>query len=124
MITETKICLNCNRNIQGRTDKKFCNDFCRNTHHNRLNTPGSNYTRNINHRLLKNRRILESLLLPGRKIAKTSKQVLQHKGFSFHYFTHDHTNKKGNRFYFCYEYGYRLLEKEELIIMKRFEYGF
>ena len=118
MIAETKVCICCSRPIHGRADKKFCNDYCRNAHHNRLNCDGNNYTRNINHSLRRNRRVLESLLLPTRQIIKTSKQFLQNKGFSFHYFTHSYTNKKGNRFHGCYEFGYRVVSKEEVVVVR------
>ena len=118
MIAETKTCVCCSKTIHGRSDKKFCNDYCRNAHHNRLNCEGNNYIRNINYNLRRNRRILENLLLPARQLTKTSRQVLQNKGFSFHYFTHSCTNRKGKRFHFCYEYGYRLVEKEQVMVVK------
>ena len=122
MIAETKVCLNCRGSLHGRSDKKFCNDYCRNTHHNLANSDSNNYIRNINYCLRKNRRILESLLLPSRQIVKTSRQALHNKGFSFHYRTHTYTNKKGNQFLFCYDYGYRILEKEQVLIVRGREY--
>ena len=118
MIAETKICLNCKERIHGRADKKFCNDYCRNTHHNLANSDSNNYIRNINYCLRKNRRILESLLLPASQIAKTSRQTLQNKGFSFNHFTHVHTNKKRAKYLFCYDYGYRIFKKEQIIIVR------
>ncbi len=118
MIAEPKVCMSCNRNINGRADKKFCNDYCRNAHHNNLNSVGNNYIRNINHRLRKNRRILESMLLPARQIIKTSRQTLYNKGFGFRYFTHSCTNKNGNRFHFCYEYGYRVVGQQVVVKKK------
>lgn len=117
MITATKICLSCNRDLHGRTDKKFCNDHCRNNHNNHLNSDGNNYIRNINHCLRRNRRILESILAT-RLIAKTALPKLQSKGFVFKYFTHMYTNKKGNLYYFCYEYGIRI-EGEFVVIRRR-----
>ncbi|MES2370980.1 MAG: hypothetical protein V4557_00270 [Bacteroidota bacterium] len=119
MIAETKVCLSCNHQIHGRADKKFCNHYCRNAHHNLLNSQGNNYIRNINHSLGRNRRILEGLLLPTKLITKTSKQLLLNKGFSFHYYTHCLTNKKGNRFHFCYEYGYRIVGRDEVVVVRR-----
>jgi len=119
MIAETKICLSCNRGLHGRTDKKFCNDYCRNTHHNLLNSDGNNYIRNTNRILRKNRRILESLLQPAKQITKISKQALQNTGFSFQYFTNRYINKKGTQFHFCYDYGYRLLEEEQVVVVKK-----
>ena len=119
MIEVTRACLSCNDHLRGRTDKKFCNDYCRNAYNNSLNSDGNKNVRNINHILRKNRRILESMLHPGRHIAKMSKQKLNAKGFSFLYFTHITTNRKGSRYHFCYEYGYLFLDSEWLLIVKR-----
>lgn len=34
--TETATCLNCDKTLKGRTDKKFCDDYCRNSYNNQL----------------------------------------------------------------------------------------
>ena len=119
MITETKNCLSCKRGLHGRADKKFCNDYCRNTYNNHLNSDGNNYVRNINNSLRKNRRILELLLPAPQTITKCTKQVLHSKGFAFSYFTHTQTNKKGNTYQFCYEYGYMLLKGDRILVVKQ-----
>ena len=119
MIAETKVCISCNKNLHGRIDKKFCNDYCRNTHNNRLNSDGNKYVRNINHCLRKNRRILESLLANSQTITNTTKQKLYSKGFAFTYFTNTCINKKGSTYYFCYEYGYLVLEKERVLVVRK-----
>jgi hypothetical protein len=116
MIAETKVCLSCRRGLHGRADKKFCNDYCRNAHHNIIQGSANNYMRNINHSLRKNRRILRNLLHPGRQVYKTSVQQLRNKGFSFHYHTHIQVSRKTGQHYFCYEYGYRLLKNEQVVI--------
>jgi hypothetical protein len=121
MIAETKVCQTCNKNLHGRMDKKFCNDYCRNTHNNQLNSDGNNFVRNINHCLRKNRRILESLLPSAQVMGKVSKQTLYSKGFMFSYYTQTLTNKKGNTFYFCYDFGYQLLAREKILILRRKE---
>ena len=116
---ETKLCLICKKHLHGRTDKKFCTDYCRNTFNNHLNSDGNKLIRNINHSLRKNRRILESLLQPHPLIFKTSRQFLYNKGFSFTYFTHMVTNKNGCVYRFCYEYGYLILEGGDKVIVRK-----
>ena len=32
MIVPPKLCLTCNKPVKGRTDKKFCDDYCRNNY--------------------------------------------------------------------------------------------
>ena len=66
-----KLCPECGDKIIGRADKKFCCDACRNSHNNALNKDSKNLVRNINNRLRKNYRILESLNPDG----KTTKTV-------------------------------------------------
>ena len=50
--------------------------------------------RRINHRLKKNRNILESLIPSGEDMTKTPKDRLMREGFDFVYFTHTYETKK------------------------------
>ena len=119
MISVAKTCLSCSKHIHGRTDKKFCNDHCRNAHNNQLNSDGNSCVRNINHRLRRNRRILESLLPASRDITRLRQQKLYSKGFAFNYFTHTRITKKGNTYYFCYDYGWQALEGDSVLIVRK-----
>lgn len=116
----TRNCLACNKTLQGRADKKFCNDYCRNAYNNQLKVSSTGTVRKINHCLLKNRRILETFLATE-EMSKTTKEKLVHMGFQFKYLTHTYTNKKGNVYFFCYEFGYLPLENDWYLIVKRKE---
>ena len=120
MLTQTnpRHCHACNKPIRGRTDKKFCDDYCRNSFNNQLKADSNNLVRNINNALRRNRRILEDLLDPNEPVAKTSRDKLLHEGFHFKYLTHTYTNAKGNIYYFCYEYGYLALENDRYLIVR------
>lgn len=119
--TQTAHCLNCDKALKGRTDKKFCDDYCRNSYNNQLKAAKNNLVRNINNALGKNRRILESFFNPKEDIAKTHKDKLINKGFQFKYITHTYTNKKGNVYFFCYDLGYMPLENDWYLLVKRKE---
>jgi len=119
MEAETRTCLTCGKTIRGRSDKKFCDDYCRNNHNNQLKAESNNYVRNINNSLKKNRRILEDLLQGNEDMAKSSREKLVQLGFQFRYMTHTYTNKKGNTYFFCYDYGYLPLEHDWYLIVKR-----
>lgn len=123
MITDSRIrlCIACNKPVKGRTDKKFCDDYCRNNYNNQLKADSNNLIRNINNALGKNRRILESMINEGQEMAKTSKEKLQEKGFLFKFITHTYTNKKGNTYFFCYDHGYLPLENDWVLVVKRNE---
>ena len=119
-VSINKECLACAKTVHGRTDKKFCNDYCRNAYNNNLKSANSIVVRNINNVLLKNRRILEAVL-GEEEMQKISKEKLMQQGFQFKYMTHTYTNKKGNVYTFCYEYGYLPLEHEWFLVVKRNE---
>ena len=123
MVAETKLklCLNCDKPVKGRTDKKFCDDYCRNNYNNQLKSNTINLVRNINNALGKNRRILEDIFTPEEDMAKTNKSKLLQKGFQFKYFTHTYTNKKGNVYFFCYDLGYLPLENDWYLLVKQKE---
>ncbi|MET0391517.1 MAG: hypothetical protein ABW019_00195 [Chitinophagaceae bacterium] len=117
--SDGKLCLACGKPVKGRADKKFCDDYCRNSYNNQLKSGSNNYVRNINNALKKNRRILEELLPENEETAKTSRDKLQQLGFQFKYYTHVYTNHKGNTYHFCYEYGYLPLENDWFLVVKR-----
>lgn len=119
--TPTKLCLACDKPVKGRTDKKFCDDYCRNNYNNQLKAECNNLVRNINNALSKNRRILENAIGYGEEMAKVNKEKLIQKGFLFKYITHTYTNKKGNAYFFCYDHGYLPLEHDWYLVVKEKE---
>ena len=118
--TATKTCLACGKTLNGRADKKFCNDYCRNAYNNQLKSANSPTVRNINNTLIRNRRILEALL-GEEKMIKQPKDKFLTQGFNFKYFTHNYTNQKGDTYLFCYEYGYLPIGHDWFLIVKRKE---
>ncbi|WP_373397853.1 hypothetical protein V8V91_25590 [Algoriphagus halophilus] len=54
----------------------------------------------------------------GESLAKSPRDKLMRAGFNFKYFTHLYTNKKGNQYYYCYDYGYLELEGDWFLIVK------
>ena len=118
---EDKVCLLCGKALKGRSDKKFCDDYCRAAFNNELKSAANNYIRNVNNALGKNRRILESLLPEGEHTAKASRDKMIEKGFLFKYHTHQYSTKTGNTYFYCYEYGYLPLENNRFLVVKRKE---
>jgi hypothetical protein len=118
-----RACLSCQKSIKGRTDKKFCDDFCRNNYNNRIRGDDNNYMRNINNALRKNRRAL-ALLLDSARDGKTTvpKDRLAGEGFNFKYITHTYTTKEGKTYYYCYDYGYMPLSDNRYLLVKREKY--
>ena len=115
---QEKKCLECGEIIKGRVDKKYCSDYCRNAYNNKLNKDSKNLVRNINNRLRKNYRVLDSFTLKDGK-TRTTKTRLMDKGFDFEYITNLYTTKKGTTYYFVYDLGYLPLDNDYFMIVKR-----
>lgn len=115
---QEKKCLECGEIIKGRVDKKYCSDYCRNAYNNKLNKDSKNLVRNINNRLRKNYRVLDSFTLKDGK-TRTTKTRLMDKGFDFDYITNLYTTKKGTTYYFVYDLGYLPLDNDYFMIVKR-----
>lgn len=111
-----RLCLSCGEPLIGRADKKFCNDSCRNNHYHQQHKGPINFIRNINNQLKRNRSILEKLN-PESKTTVRKKQM-EKEGFNFKYFTHTYTTKEGRVYYFVYDQGYCLLEKEIVMLVQ------
>jgi hypothetical protein len=103
---ETQICIHCQKIINGRSDKKFCNQHCRTEYNNRKYQGNKKLVsvKRINHILIQNREILKDLIERNKKM-KVDINTLSIMGFHFDF--HTHTIKaKGKTQYYCYEFGY------------------
>ncbi|RZL36372.1 MAG: hypothetical protein EOO96_07150 [Pedobacter sp.] len=114
-----RLCLDCNAVLNGRADKKFCDDQCRTNYNNRLRTEDNSFLKEVNRILKKNRDILRAKNPEGK--TKIKRALLVRKGFDFNYHTHTYATQKGATYIFCYEYGYLPLENEEILLVKREE---
>ena len=110
-------CLECGDEIKGRVDKKYCSDHCRNAYNNKINKDSKNLIRNINNRLRKNYRVLDSFPLKEGK-NKTTRTRLIDRGFDFEFVTNLYTTKKGTTYYFVYDLGYLPLDNDYYMIVK------
>ncbi|MFN7822301.1 MAG: hypothetical protein ACK5PO_05020 [Bacteroidota bacterium] len=119
MTAEERKCVTCQKPLRGRSDKKFCNEYCRNVYNNRMYSETNSYVRNINQNLRKNRKILQGFLRDKHFMTRAPQYRLFSQGFRFQFFTHTFTNRQGRQYFFCYEYGYMLIDKEKVLIIKR-----
>jgi hypothetical protein len=114
---EKKLCVNCSLPLAGRTDKKFCDDFCRSTYHSRFSSADTAYVKQINLRLKRNRKILMALNPEGK--VKVNRKLMLDRGFDFQCFTGIYKTEKNTCYYFCYEMGYLLLEHDYVLLVKK-----
>ncbi len=118
MVIQPKLCLYCEKPVQGRSDKKFCDDYCRNGYNNQVKATPNNLVRNINNALKKNRHILSELLPQQEETFKTTREKLLQQGFQFRYHTHQYVNKNGNVYRYCYDYGYLELDQGWFLLVR------
>lgn len=114
---EAKTCAECGEPILGRSDKKFCSDYCRNAFNNKVNRDAKNLIRNTNNHLRKNYKILSELNISGKTTLPKSK--LNDLQFDFNLFTSIYTTKNGNIYYYVYDQGYLKLDNDFYLLIKR-----
>ncbi|MEI6866028.1 hypothetical protein [Flavicella sp.] len=112
-----KQCLECAEEFIGRSDKKFCSDYCRNSYNNKVDSESKNLVRNINNRLKKNHKVLTKLNRSGK--TKIPKFKLTDEGFYFKYFTNIYTTQTGNIYYYIYDQGYLPLDNGYFLLVRK-----
>ena len=98
-------CLACNRKLEGRTDKKLCDPYCKSAWHYEKKRKGdAGFYSKVDQQLKTNRKILKLFNKSGKATVRA--QILFDKGFDPNFFTHYWKNKKGDVYLFIYEYGF------------------
>lgn len=109
-------CVFCGRKILGRTDKKFCDDTCRNNHHYKIQKCDNDIVKKINTHLQRNRNILKSLSNKYKTVV--SKKSLTDNDFDFSLMTGMYKTKKGNEYIVVYDYAYKFIDGENILLLK------
>lgn len=106
-----KECLYCQRELTGRTDKKYCDLHCKSAfqYQKEKQNPDRFYNK-VDNQLKLNRKILKEFNKGGKVIVRS--EILLDLGFDPKFFTHYWKNKKGDVYLFVYEYGF-LIKKEQ-----------
>lgn len=104
MEMEERICLECNKRLTGRLDKKFCDDSCRNTFNNAKNRVKNALIKRTNTQLRRNYQILNKYNTSDK--TTVAKQTLSLEGFNFELFTSTYVTKANKTYYFVYDQGY------------------
>ncbi len=118
-MNQARLCLSCNEALQGRTDKKFCDDQCRSNYNNKIYSESNTYVKQVGAILKKNRKILAELNPTGK--TKILKKKLVSKGYNFEYFTNLYQTQTGKTYCFVFEFGYLELANDEFLLVKREE---
>lgn len=117
------LCLQCEKSIHGRADKRFCDAYCRNVYNNRVKRNHELRILQVNKAMRKNRRILKSLSPIGKTTVR--KEVLDAMGYDYSIFSSLYQSTKGSTYYLCYDYGYLPLVQtgiQKALIITRQDY--
>lgn len=102
---QIKCCLACNKELEGRRDKKFCDPYCKsNYHYKKVQSGGGSFYATVDRQLKTNRKILKSFNKAGKATVRA--EDLTELGFDPNFFTHYWKNKKADVYLFVYEYGF------------------
>jgi predicted nucleic acid-binding Zn ribbon protein len=112
---ENKHCLQCAAPLKGRRDKKFCDDHCRNNYNNQLHLNTTLMMRQVHQILRKNRRILEKALIQNEAGEPILLEPLLEEGFLPGYHTKFSHDANGQLQYYCYEFGFKLVDQYIII---------
>lgn len=109
-------CLSCGSELTGRMGKKFCTDQCRAQYHNKRKPIEERWIQQLSRILRKNRSVLRTLNPTGHSTVR--QEVLLQMGFDFRFYTHQYRTEKGHTYYFCYEWGYQVLDQGKVLIVQ------
>ena len=115
-------CLQCGKPLVGRSDKKFCDAYCRNSYNNQHKAIDEQYIVKVNSHIRRNRRILKTLCPEGKSTVR--KEVLDQMGYDYRYFNSIFKSKQGI-YYLTYDYGFSpIFERgiEKALIIQRQPY--
>ena len=117
-------CLACNKKLEGRSDKKYCDSHCKSAYYyNKRKYDETDIFATIDKQLKLNRRLLKKFNQSGKVIIRPN--ILVDAGFNPNYFTHFWKNRKGQVYFFVYEFGFIKIkerEKEKFVLVKWQEY--
>ncbi|TDS16532.1 hypothetical protein DFQ03_1013 [Maribacter caenipelagi] len=99
-----KRCPECNIEVVGRSDKKFCSAKCKSIHQYENVQKQDFFYLMVDKQLKKNRRLLKKYNKSGYTTVRSNE--LLNDGFNPKYFTHYWKTKKGELYLFCYDFGY------------------
>ena len=101
----TNICLACKKKMTGRSDKKFCDLYCKSSfHYKKSLEEAPRFYNKVDNQLKLNRRILKNFNKAGKATLRAT--LILDLGFNPNFFTHYWKNTKGDVYLFIYEYGF------------------
>ncbi|MDA8595598.1 MAG: hypothetical protein ACPGR7_06355 [Flavobacteriaceae bacterium] len=109
-------CAECGHKLVGRTDKKFCNDYCRNAFNNKRYRKEHHVKRQIQGVLNLNYGILKGIC-EQEAVTESSVQDLRSKGYQMQFFTNLSLTGEGEVLRQCFDMGLLTKENGQLYVI-------
>ncbi|MDH4471156.1 MAG: hypothetical protein QE487_01030 [Fluviicola sp.] len=108
-------CVICNKQLIGRSDKRFCDITCKNYYHSEVRKSTKTITSETVKILNKNVVILYGIMGEEKDQCLIDKLALERLGFRFNYVT-DAESKYGVFHYSIFDFTYRIIKKKRVLI--------
>lgn len=108
--------MECGQNLKGRSDKKFCDDYCRSSYNYRSLKAEHKELNRIHKILKRNRKILK--LFWEAEQRKVERKLLELNGFCFKHLTKMELQSNGKVRYCIYDYAYELEEEGQVKLLR------
>ena len=109
---KSKLCLHCGKELFGRSDKLFCDTYCKSAYQYKQRKQNEQLYFEIDRQLKINRKVLKKYNRQGKTVIR--KTTLIQEGFNPKYFTHYWKNRQNKVYLFCYEYGFLSIYEKEI----------
>ncbi len=107
-----KYCLACDKEVIGRSDKKFCDIHCKSSYqYQKSKENPDRFYNKVDNQLKLNRKLLKKYNKAGKAIIRT--KLLLEEGFDPRFFTHYWKNSKRDLYLFCYEFGFLKIKENQ-----------
>jgi hypothetical protein len=104
-------CKYCDKELQGRTDKKYCNLHCKSAYqYQSTKEQPERFYNIVDNQLKLNRKILKEFNKGGKVTVRA--ELINEMGFDANFFTHYWKNQKGEVYLFVYEYGFLKIKEQ------------
>ncbi|GAA4974423.1 hypothetical protein [Algibacter aquimarinus] len=105
MVRIVNTCKCCGKDLEGRSDKKFCDPYCKSSYHYQKGiTESPRFYNRVDNQLKLNRRLLKNYNKAGKATIRSEQLISE--GFNPNFFTHYWKNNKGDVYLFVYEFGF------------------
>ncbi len=113
-----KQCDHCNKEMQGRSDKRFCCLECKNRHAAERRSSTRDAVAEVDKWLHRNRDILLTLMGNSTK-EQFDRAVLTRTGFKYEFHTGTYLNKEGKMYRLIYDFAWMEFSDQKILVIRK-----